>query len=148
MPVGFLVCMIWQCCCLWSSGPTGAPTVISYPVAEDAGAGVGGLDVSDEWEVKLFGENQQQQALHPHWCDLDTDRDGERLSYRLCKCCIMDCTLVLYENMYNIQLQTRYVASEIQPNRMKCWKWICMFYMLYFFSLAVALRILFCVPHV
>lgn len=78
MPVEVLVCRVKQCRCLWGSGLTSAPIVISYPVAEDAGTSVGGLDVSDVGEVNLFGKNQQQQTLHPHWCDLDTDRDSER----------------------------------------------------------------------
>lgn len=37
----------------------------AHPVAEDAGARVGGLDVSDERDVLQFGEDEQQQTLHP-----------------------------------------------------------------------------------
>lgn len=53
------------------SGLTSVSIVDSYPVAEDASTSVGGLDVSDIWEVNLFGKKQQKQTLHPHRCDLD-----------------------------------------------------------------------------
>lgn len=44
----------------------------SYPVAKDSRTSVGGLDVSDKGQMNVFGKNQQQQTLHPHWCDLET----------------------------------------------------------------------------
>ncbi len=37
----------------------------SYPVTENACARVCGLDVSDEGDVLQFGEEEQQQTLHP-----------------------------------------------------------------------------------
>ena len=37
----------------------------SYPVTEDARACVCGPDVSDEGDVLQFGEEEQQQTLHP-----------------------------------------------------------------------------------
>lgn len=48
-------------------------STLSYPVAKDASASVGGLDVSDEGEMHHFCKDQQQQSLHPHRCDLNTD---------------------------------------------------------------------------
>lgn len=38
----------------------------SHPVAKNAGASVGGLDLPDVGQVDLFGENEQQQTLHPY----------------------------------------------------------------------------------
>lgn len=73
MPMGFLVCK--QCGCRQGSGLTGAPVLTSYPVAKHAGASVGGLGVSDVGKMNLFGKYEQQQTLHPHRCDLDTDGD-------------------------------------------------------------------------
>lgn len=32
----------------------------SYPVAEDASSGVGGLEVSDEGQVNVFGKHQHK----------------------------------------------------------------------------------------
>lgn len=49
-----------------------------YPVAKDACADVGGLDLSDVGQVNLFGKHQQQQTLHPYRRDLR--RDGDRVS--------------------------------------------------------------------
>lgn len=51
--------------------PQGASAVFSHPVAENAGASVGGLDLPDVGQMDLFGKNEQQQTLHPDWCDLD-----------------------------------------------------------------------------
>lgn len=38
----------------------------AHPVTKYAGAGVGGLDVSDEGDVLQFGEEEQQQTLHSY----------------------------------------------------------------------------------
>lgn len=69
MPAGFL---LFNNVLLQGSGLTSAGVHSSHPVAENARANVGALDVSDEREVHLFGKNQQKQTLHPHRSDLVT----------------------------------------------------------------------------
>lgn len=62
MPAAFLLCSVDTNERLLASS--------AHPVAKDAGASVGGLDLPDVGQVDLFGENEQQQTLHPYRCDL------------------------------------------------------------------------------
>jgi len=66
---------------VFAPGIKPACIAITYPVTEEAGASVGGLDVSDEGEMTLFGKKQQQQTLHPHRCDLDSEGDTFHSSF-------------------------------------------------------------------
>lgn len=62
MLAAFLLCRVHKTELLLASS--------SYPIAKDAGASVGGLDFPDVGQVDLFGENEQQQTLHPYRRDL------------------------------------------------------------------------------
>lgn len=59
-----------------AAGSRGSP----YPVAEEARAGVVGVDVPDEGEVHVLHKDQEQQPLHANRGELGDRKQGMVMS--------------------------------------------------------------------